>query len=292
MIRVCLIGLPRQLRRRIEQSLEGRGISPSTIIADLDRTGKLQLKPKPELAISYLRDYYESVETGYPDAEIYVLPYAPIPQDVEDELCALEDLGAQIVEFEMEVEGWPYLHLKRPKINEAFLDSVAEALIKGVVDNDEPPPLPSECIRQATERNRDLHVVGNGIDLCDEIAPLRHGFVRESIKAFSELIALNGNVGNLDEFFRARGLHHAKTGGIATELEIMIDGQFVRKETHHTHLKSGDKTRPQAAARIYYQLLMHEDVFRVFLLYVGPHPDANVTRKIDIPSVSSSRDQG
>lgn len=62
MIRVCLIGLPRQLRRRIEQSLEGRGISPSTIIADLDRTGKLQLKPKPELAISYLRDYYESAK--------------------------------------------------------------------------------------------------------------------------------------------------------------------------------------------------------------------------------------
>ncbi|MFV0927231.1 hypothetical protein [Pseudomonas palmensis] len=284
MIPICIIGVPNQIRRRIEQALEGRGILPSVIIADVDRTGKLQLKPSPKHAAESLRQYCDSVEGGYQEAEIYILPYAPIPIEVDDELLTLKDLEAQVIELGMEVGGWPYLHLKRPKIDEAFLNAVTDALIKEIVDAGDTAPLPSQCIHDAMQFSRNLHIVGNGIDRCDEIASHRHWFVNESMAAFCELIGLLGNVGNLDDFFRTRKLIHAKTGGITTELEIRVDGAFVRSESHKTHLKSGDKTTPQAAARIYYQVLLHEGAFHVFLMYVGPHPDTNISRKIDVAS--------
>ncbi|VVM68817.1 hypothetical protein PS631_01695 [Pseudomonas fluorescens] len=282
MIPVCIIGVPNQIRRRIEQALEGRGIRPSIIIADLDRTGRLQLKPSPRHAADALRNYCDSVEGGYDYAEIYVLPYASIAEEVDDELATLKELNAQVIEPEMEVDGWPYLHLNRPKIDEKFLNAFTDALIKAVVEESDVAPLPSQSIEEAVQSARYLHVVGNGISQCDDIAPHRHWFVYESLEAFCELIKQGGDVGNLDEFFRTRGLIHAKTGGIATKLEIYVNGVRVREETHNTHLKNGDRTTREAAARIYYQVLQHMGIFHVFLMYVGPHPDTNISRKIDV----------
>lgn len=289
MIQVFLLGLPRPLRRRVESALEGRGIVPSSVIADIDsRGGRLQLMPKPHLAVNDLRSYCEAVEGGYQNAEIYVLPYAPIPDDVQGELDALRDMGAQVIEFEMESDGWPYLHLPRPRIDQAFLDKVFELLILEVVDEDEeqdPAPLtPSQYIMQAVQGCPNLVIVGDAIDLCDQIANHRHPFIFSAIDAFVVLIERLGDVGVLRQFFQERGLNHAQTGGIGVELDIKLNGVRIRRETHHTHLKSGDGTTVQAAVRIYYQCLLREGIYRVFILYVGPHPDTDFSRTIDLNS--------
>jgi hypothetical protein len=291
MIQVFLLGLPRALRRRIESALEGRGVVPSSVIADIDsRGGRLQLMPKPHLAVNELRGYCEAVEGGYQNAEIYVLPYAPVPDDVRGELEALRDMGAEIIEFEMECDGWPYLHLPRPRIDEAFLNKVFDLLILEIVGADEGVEenksrlTPSQYILQAAQNCPYLVIVDDAIDLCDQTANHRHPFILAAIDAFVVLIERFGEVGVLRQFFQERGLHHAQTGGIGVELDIKQDGVRIRRETHHTHLKSGDGTTVHGAVRIYYQCLLREGIYRVFILYVGPHPNTDFSRTIELGS--------
>ena len=107
------------------------------------------------------------------------------------------------------------------------------------------------------------------------------------MEAFVELVAGNGCGVGLDEFFKTRNLHFAKTGCIQTKLEISVNSKVIRDEVHHIHLKSGDRTSPQEAARIYFQMLAHEQLLWIFLLYVGPHPEINITRKIDLAKCPS-----
>lgn len=282
MRQVFLIGVPKQLRRRVESALEGRGVSPSTIITDLDRVGRLQLMPKPEVAVTLLRQYYESLDGGFENAEVYVLPYAPVPGDVEDELETMVEMGAQVYDFEMEVDGWPYLHIPRPKVTESFLDAVFDALMHALVDEIAPDPPLSQHIAKAVASSPRLVLIGDAIELCDGLPDYRQGFVTSAMEAFVELVAGNGCGVGLEEFFKTRNLHFAKTGGIQTKLKISVNGKVIRDEVHNLHLKSGDRTSPQGAARIYFQMLNHEQLLWIFLLYVGPHPDTNITRTIDL----------
>ena len=241
--------------------------------------------PKPDVAVTLLRQYYQPLDGGFDNAEVYVLPYAPVPNDVEIELETMVDMGAQVYDFKMEVDDWPYLHLPRPKINEQFLDAVFDALIHALVDEVvTDPPLSQRIVTMAAASPR-LVLIGDAIELCDELPDYRQGFVTAAMEAFVELVASSGSAGGLDDFFRRRNLHFAKTGGIQTKLEISANGRVIRDEVHHIHLKSGDRTSPQAAARIYFQMLTHEQLLWIFLLYVGPHPDTNISRKIDLGAV-------
>ncbi|HBO9019088.1 hypothetical protein [Pseudomonas aeruginosa] len=281
MVKVFIIGLPNLLRRRVESSLENRGISPSIILADIDRVGRLKLLPDPSQAADRLRDYCESQEGGYDCAEVYILPYTPIPDDLDGELDALEDMGAQVIAFQMEQNGWPYLHAAKPKLNQGFLDGVFDALFKAIVgaENEvEEDPLPSVYVQQACERTPNFIVVGNAINRCDSIAESRRIWVKQAIDAFLEIIALRGNTGGtLNSFFGARQLYFARTGGISVKLDVMIGGQQVHTVTTSEHLKKGDHTTPQAAVRIYYHLATLNDEFYVFLLYLGPHPEMDIS---------------
>lgn len=281
MDQVFIIGLPNQLRRRVETALEGLGISPNTIPAGIDKAGHLKLLPDPSVAASRLREYCESVEGGYDCAEVYVLPYTFLTPDLRGELDALEEMGAEVVYFEMEKDGWPYMHHPRPKITEAFLDAIFHLLlaeVAGEIKGDDVEVAdPSECIRLACQGTPNLIVVGSAIDLCDSIAPERYSWVKLAIDAFVELIRHEGNVGNLDAFFETRQLYNAKTGGISVKLEVRVEGRRVHLATTSAHLKKGDATSPQAAARIYYQFATLSGTFYVFLLYAGPHPERNLS---------------
>ncbi|HCD9749797.1 hypothetical protein ABL975_05065 [Pseudomonas aeruginosa] len=281
MDQVFIIGLPNQLRRRLESALEDYGISPTTIPADIDKSGRLKLLPDPSVAASRLRDYCESVEGGYDRAEVHVLPYTLLPPDLNDELAALEEMGAEVVYYEMEKDGWPYMHHPKPKITQTFLDAIFHLLLEEVAgeikEDGVEAVAPSEYIKLACQSTPNLIVVGSAIDLCDAIATGRYPWVKSAIDAFVELVGKKGNVGTLDAFFEGRQLYHAKTGGISIKLEIKAGGKQVHLETSNAHLKKGDATTPQAAVRIYYQFLALDGAFYVFLLYVGPHPEKDLS---------------
>ncbi|EPN9800013.1 hypothetical protein ACT5AY_001480 [Pseudomonas aeruginosa] len=287
MDQVFIIGLPNQIRRRLEAALEDYDISPTTIPADIDRSGRLKLLPDPSVAASRLQQYCETVEGGYDHAEVYVLPYTFLPEDLSEELSALAGMGAEIVYFAMEEDGWPYMHHPKPKITEKFLDAIFHLLLAEIAgeikDDSVETILPSQYIRQACQCTPNLIVVGGAIDLCDAVAPGRYPWVKLAVDALAELADKKGNVGVLDAFFTERRLYHAKSGGITIQLDIKLGEKHVVSETSNEHLKKGDATTPQAAVRVYYQLRSLGGVIYVFLLYIGPHPEKDLHYAYQLP---------
>jgi hypothetical protein len=203
-----------------------------------------------------------------------VLPYAPIPINVIDELDALEDVGAEIIYFSEGNNDWPVL-VKKTRPDTPFLNEVFRQLIIEIF-GDEEAPLPSDYFRSISERNPNIIIAKAALDTCDQVAEYRRCFLRTAADALIELVDNNGQVGPMDAFFRNLGLEHAQTGGINTTLTVFRDGKRIHQKTTNTHLKKGDKTTLQAAARIYYQEFFIEQQCYVAILYAGPHPDDDI----------------
>ena len=277
MSRVFIVGLPKLVRNRTESALRAAGYFARSIQADrLAKRGILALLPDASHAPDMLRAYCDSLES-YDQAKIYVLPFAWIPDELYDELDCLEEMGAEVIEFEMGADGCPTVDPINPTLDQAFQDDVVSLLKKQII-GDQPELLPSEHIQQATAQHPELIVVHDAIELCDQVAKARFPWVISAINALIEMIGANGEIGEHELFFAQRGLIHAQTGGIAINLEVFHEGKSIRELESSVHLKKGDKTTPQSAARIYYQTLSHKQKFYVFLLYIGPHPDRDLER--------------
>jgi len=283
MSHICIIGLPKALRRRAESTLEVYGVIPYVVVADAGKRGKLQIVPSVDDAIQTLRSYCDDVAETYSDADVIVLPYTPIPDLLYGELDALESMGAQVTFIGEPESGWPTL-AERQKPDTTFLNKLFECLLTevlGETDEAEPPP-PSMYIRSLTEQCPQLIVVGDALDQCDDVAPHRYEFIRNTADALVELIDKKGNVGRLDAFFREKGIEHAQTGGITIKLKVSHKGGAIHDKSASTHLKKGDHTTPQAAARIYYQECHHDEELYIFVLYAGPHPDTDFSREHEL----------
>lgn len=277
MSRIFIVGLPKLVRNRVESALKAAGYFAKSIQADrLARSGILALLPDASHAPDMLRAYCDSLES-YDEAKIYVLPFAWIPGELYDELDSLEEMGAEVIEFEMGEDGCPTVDPINPALDQSFQDGVV-CLLKKQIIGDQSELLPSAHIRQVAAQIPGLIVVHDAIELCDQVAKARYPWVIGAINAFAEMIRANGEVGEHEPFFAQRGLIHAQTGGIAISLDVYHEGKSVRGLESSVHLKKGDKTTPQSAARIYYQALSHEQKFYVFLLYIGPHPDRSFER--------------
>jgi len=277
MSRVFIVGLPKLVRNRVESVLRAAGYFAKSIQADRRaKSGILALLPDASHAPDMLRAYCDSLES-YDQAKIYVLPFAWIPDELYGELDSLEAMGAEIIEFDMGVDGCPAIDTINPTLDQVFQDDVVSLLKKQII-GDQPDLLPSAHIQQVVAQLPELIIVHDAIDLCDQVAKARFPWIIGAINAFAEMIRANGEVGEHEPFFAQRGLIHAQTGGIAISLDVYCEGKSVRELESSVHLKKGDHTTPQSAARIYYQVLPHNQKFYVFLLYVGPHPDRGFER--------------
>lgn len=274
-----IIGLPLQLRARLEGAARKKGIRISSVFADIGRKGSLKLLPDPSDAIHNLRVYYEQFGDSYEDASVLVLPYAPIPEDLENELDVLEDFGAKIVSFEEGNNDWPVL-AKKTRPDTSFLNNVFHQLMEEIFGDDE--KLPSDYFRSISERNPNIIIAKGALDTCDQVAEYRRVFFSAAADALIEMVGKNGKVGQIDAFFKNLGLIHAQSGGISTTLTVFRDGKRVHQRTTNTHLKKGDNTTPQAAARIYYQEFLLDQQCYVAILYAGPHPDEDISCEYDL----------
>lgn len=279
---VFVIGLFKPLQRKFDAECVRNGLRNKTVLADIGAKGSLTLLPIERDAIHALRAYLDGLDQ-YSDAHVVVFPYAPIPNELEDELKALTAVGGTVIRGNNGHDGWPALPPKqRPDtevINAAYkrlwfgLPAVAPAA----------EPTPSEYFRQVADANPQILFAQGVFATCDHVAPHRHDFLKRAVDALVDLVA-DGSGGRIDAFFREKGLDHAQTGGISTTLEVLSGTQTVYHETTHTHLKQGDKTTPEGAARLYYQVFSHHERVYVAILYAGPHPDRNVRWTYNFPN--------
>lgn len=274
---IFIIGLPQQERSRVESSLLKRQIRAHVIPCDWGGQGRYVLLPHPSFAIHTMWDYCNTVGEGYSDAHIFVLPYAPMPDDLYEELLEMLGMGVDVNFFRQEEDGWPFLRPKQ-RLNQE-MSSLITRLLLAAIGGEEQPEVPSEYIAAVIAECPQLVVVADAIDACDEVSKQRYPFIRESIKALVEVIRQRGNTGGtMEEFFRVRQLYLAQSGGDTIELEVHHNGRQIHKAKSNVHLKKGDATTPQNCPRIYYQGVEHASLYYIFLLYVGPHREGDFSR--------------
>jgi hypothetical protein len=278
---VFVLGLFRPLQRKFDGDCTRHGFHNSKVLADIGAKGTLTLLPIENDAVYALRAYLDSLE-DYKDAYVIVLPYAPVPQNLEVELQAIIDCGGNVVRGEDGREGWPLLAPKK-RPDTAFINATYARLwqcmpIQALI----PQVLPSEYFRQVVDGNNQILIADDVYATCDLVAIHRYDFMKRAIDALVEF-ATDGSGGRIDAFFRARALDHAQSGGINASLEILCDGEIVLSESSNTHLKQGDKTTPEGAARLYYHHFFFTDRTYVAILYAGPHPDRDVRWACKLP---------
>lgn len=276
---VFVIGLPVSLKVRLDAVARKEGLSIVSVLTDIGKEGTFRLLPDPSVAIHKLKSYYGQFGSDLERACVIVLPYAEVPDEVEQELAVLESIGGEVEYISRDDSKWPtFSKKKRP--DTVFYNDIFRCIKIEIFGDEE--ELLSDYVRRIVERNKNIILIEGALDTCDQVARHRHAFIKDSIDAFAQFIERKGKVGRIDAFFRERGLDHAQTGGIATTLTVEKAGRQIHSNVSHTHLKDGDKTLKVAAARVYYQDFVVEDECYVAVLYAGIHPDNNIKKNCSL----------
>lgn len=275
MVTIFIVGLPTDLLKRFNAIADRGELQVESILAALGAEGYFRLSPNPEQAVHAFSAYADTL-AQFSDAKVLVLPYAPIPATLRDELGFIAEDGGSITRFSAGQDGWPKATIS--EFNEQFYNSVLDALSVYLFPQGKPRELlPSEYFVAASERQKNILIPGGSIASCDNVAKHRYKFMRTAANALEQLAA-DGLQGTVEDFFKSFELLHAQSGGILAELEVFRAGKLHHKGGCQTHLKQGDGTKKIAAARVYYYRF-NMGRPHVAILYAGPHPDYNVARQ-------------
>lgn len=272
---VFVIGLPKPIRKRLEADAVRNSMRIHSVLCDIGPKGSLMLLPYPSQTIHNLRAYVDSTEK-MTEVRILALEYAEIPGEVYDELETIADLGGEVSYRESGKDDWPSLQ-KGTRPSTGFYNKLHASLKKELFPEAE--ELPSTHFIGLRQRTSHVYFSNDALVLCDKVAAHRREFLIRAAQAFEVLIENQGKVGGMDAFFAKHGLEFATTGGIATILQVFNKGGCVYEKKSHVHLKQGDKTSPQAAARIYFHAFYVGEAYYVAVVYAGPHPEKDVAVK-------------
>lgn len=276
-----MIGLPKDARLRVEAAARQRKVLVSSVFADIGREGTFKLLPHEDQAIYALREYVDSSDQDYDACVVCVIPYAPLPHDLQDELDVLAGLGGLVVRPSPGEDGWPSLSSAKRR-DQAFWDALYLAVTAALPGEPLQPKLPSECFDDLAQANPRFLVTEGSLQYADHVAKHRYEFLRRAANAL-DLYSRDGSSGRIDAFFAHHGLDHAQTGGITTTLKLHRGGVCVLTQSSNTHLKQGDKTSRYSAARVYYQAFTIDGEWYAAVLYAGPHPEDDLTREHHMP---------
>ncbi|WP_162956966.1 hypothetical protein [Pseudomonas aeruginosa] len=277
---IFVVGLLKPLNKRFESHCARNGLYSRAVLADIGREGTFTLLPVGQDAKHALHAYVDKLN-DYQDGLVVVLPYADLSDDLRHELETLAECGCTVIWAANEEDAWPKIK-RRQKPDTSILNAVYERLLHclpGIQQN--AITSVSDHFQAVLEKNDHIHFHDSILDCCNAVAPHRYEFMKSAINALSDFIAL-GSDGRIDAFFRERGIEHAQSGGINTTLKVLLNGHEIYKKTANTHLKKGDKTTPEGAARIYYQIFHFDDASHLAILYAGPHPESDVSWTLEI----------
>lgn len=280
MTRVFMIGLPAPVRLRVEAEALRRDLEVSNIAAGVGKAGTFKLLPHDNEAIYRLQEYMKGEADNYEGCFALVLPYAPLPNDLIDELEVLKECGAKVIFPTPGESRWPSKSSARRR-DQAFWDALYEAIIAELPGEALQVQAPSDYFRSLAANNTRLIITARSLESADDVAVHRYEFLRRAADALDQY-ARSGSGGRIDAFFASHGLDHAQSGGITATLKLYKAG-VVSSHECHTHLKQGDNTTRIAAARVYYYAFTLEEKPYAALLYAGPHPDEDVMREWHVP---------
>lgn len=243
------------------------------------------LLPRPEFCLPEIRRFFDLAGEGvddFSDSHVIVLPYAEVPDESLAELEAVATMGATVHYPNPATDiGWPKLSRRHPAnhdFNVALVKQLQEHLRPLLAA---PTQSPSDFIKQLAVEFDFLLIADGALEMSDKVAPHRHDFIRRAVTALVDAVS-EGLSGRFDAHCQARGLQHAQSGGSTFTVSVQ-GGQTQHADiVCQTHLKQGDRTTKEAAVRVYYTFIDDGGRRYAALLYVGPHPEGNYARKVQL----------
>lgn len=274
---ILVVGLPKGIRQPIDSFATSIGLQVSRVYAEPGKLGTLNLLPRPEHCLPEIRRYLDSASLGakdYANCHIVVLPYASVPAECRQELDLAATMGATVDYPEPAVDAsWPEIPTRRHPLDHKFNDALATRLkqdLRLLVPTQ--TETLSSFIRQHAVDCGVLLIADAALDSCDTTALHRHDFIRNAVTATTDA-AINGLQTRFDQYCSGRGLLHAQNGRTTFVMSIYDGTTMIREVDCQTHLKQGDRTSKEAAARVYYSFIDIKGVRYVALLHAGPHPE-------------------
>ncbi|WP_148650212.1 hypothetical protein [Lysobacter capsici] len=276
---VFIIGLPSGVRKRLIAEAQRNNVHLGFALAAPDKTGTLNFVPFEAQACADLNTHCDTV--AWSQLQIIVLPYVSVGPDLSDTVEIVKAEGATVYSPTPGTGRWPALS-PDGRYTSDFNNDTYAALLEHL--NWQGLAMPSERFERSANRHTNYLIMPGALAQCNAVDPSRFRFLYKSGDALEEFCRKRGAIGKtLFHFFEEKGLDLATTGGITTVLRLMRQGrQLGAAQRSQIHLKEGDATTPQAAARIYFQHLDENGQFRLALFYVGPHPDCDIDRSIDL----------
>lgn len=129
---------------------------------------------------------------------------------------------------------------------------------------------PSDAFRDAASRAPSLLLHSDALEFADDIAEHRWQFATLGADLLARY-ALGEPLGPLREWKPTYGVDFAASGRVAYKYNGRC-GAEARESRSEWHLKEGDHTSRESAARIYFARVEFASGPRIVVFYVGPHP--------------------
>lgn len=130
---------------------------------------------------------------------------------------------------------------------------------------------PSAAFRAAASRSPQLVLHPDALTSADELVEHRWKFATLGANLLARY-ASGEALGPLREWKANQGIDFASAGRVAYKYRVTC-GTDVRESRTEWHLKDGDNTTRESAARVYFQRVDFQSGARVVVFYVGPHPE-------------------
>jgi len=131
--------------------------------------------------------------------------------------------------------------------------------------------LPSESFLEAEGNSAHLVLARDALDSADSLAEHRHRFASKAANLLRR--CANGEaVGPMRGWKESHGVDFAPVGKVSVAYSITCAGE-TKTGKSQWHLKEGDNTSVESAARVYFDRIEFQGVSKIVVFLVGPHPD-------------------
>jgi hypothetical protein len=177
---------------------------------------------------------------------------------------------ASLVDIQCEIKGKKF----RPD------DQVLMAWLRPPETVEESFDKPSTAMVAASASAEHLVIADGALEHADKVAQHRWRFASRSADILARY-AGGESLGPLRNWKEQHGVEFATNGRVRYEYRVISKGKEVKGSTEW-HLKEGDNTTRESAARIYFARVEVGGDEKVLVFYVGPHPsDGSYSVKID-----------
>lgn len=166
----------------------------------------------------------------------------------------------------------PYVHFTVEPKKFRVHDQLLREWLLAYPPEEPSPPLPSEAFESAAKSTRRLVLCDNALKTADELDDMRWSFAAKAAQVLARMSMGDDTLGPPRNWSSAHAVPFAVNGRVRFTYKVTLRGT-AHSLTTEWHLKLGDKTARERAARIYFCQMSIEGQQWVLVAFVGPHPE-------------------